>query len=184
VNALSIILRHLELALRLHTAAPSLDLATAYAHIEAAEVAASKQISLELLLGVAFVESRFDPTAVSRVEGRARRTGSYHSTAAPAQLNPRASLYCGIMQTYAPSWSACLQMRDLKTAYAAGAAELAAWLRDSRVRGDITRALSGHGCGNHGVITRSCNGYPARVLSMERQFRLVAHPRRTVMAST
>lgn len=176
---LSIILKHLELALRLHAAEPSLDLRDAYAHVEAAEAAASEQVTAELLLGVAFVESRFDPTAVSRVQGRTRRTGRYPSTAVPAQLNPRASLYCGPLQTFARSWSTCLGMRDLKTAYTAGAAELGYWLRDRRVRGDVTRALSGHGCGNYGVITGKCNGYPGRVLWMERQFRLgVDHRRR------
>jgi hypothetical protein len=177
VSALSIILKHLELALRLHAAVPSLDLSDAYAHIEAAEAAASPQLTIELLLGVAFVESRFDPTAVSRVQGRTRRTGRYPSMAVPAQLDPRASLFCGPLQTFASSWSACLGMRDLKAAYAAGAAELGQWLRDRRVRGNITRALAGHGCGNFGVVTGNCNGYPRRVLSMERQFRIGVDPR-------
>lgn len=166
------ILKHLELAWRLHAAVPSLELPDAYAHIEAAEAAASGQITAEWLLGVAFVESRFDPTAVSRVQGHTRRTGRYPSTEVPAQLDPRASLYCGPLQTFASSWPACLRMRDLKTGYAAGAAELAEWLRDRRVRGDITRALAGHGCGNYGVTTGNCNGYPERVLWMARRFRL------------
>jgi hypothetical protein len=150
---------------------PSLDIHAAYAHVEAAEAAASNQVTAELLLGIAFIESRFDPTAVSRVQGRTRRTGSYRSTSRPTQLDPRASLYCGALQTYASSWKSCLGMRDLKTAYAAAAAELGTWLRDRRVRGDITRALAGHGCGNFGVTTGSCNRYPGRVLWMERRFR-------------
>jgi hypothetical protein len=45
------------------------------------------------------------------------------------------------------------------------------------VRGDIPRALAGHGCGNFGVVTRSCNGYPGRVMAMERMFRLGTQPR-------
>ena len=171
MSVLLLTLRHIELALRLHAAVPALDLQSAYAHIQAAEAAATENVSAELLLGIAFVESRFDATATSRVEGRVRRTGSYPSTAAPAQLDRRASLYCGPMQTYASSWAQCMTMRDLPTAYAAGAAELVAWLRDRRVRGDITRALAGHGCGNHGVLTGNCRGYPGRVLWMERQFR-------------
>jgi hypothetical protein len=172
MSLLSVALRHIELALRLHAAAPALDIQAACAHIEAAEAAATDGVSAELLLGIAFVESRFDATATSRVEGRVRRTGPYPSTAAPAQLDRRASLYCGPMQTYAESWARCMAMRDLPTAYAAGAAELAIWLRDRRVRGDITRALAGHGCGNFGVSTGGCNGYPGRVLWMERRFRL------------
>lgn len=168
--------------MRLQAAVPSLDLEMAYAHIEAAGAVATEQISVELLLGIAYVESRFDPTALSRVEGTARRTGRYPSTTAPARLNRRASMFCGPLQTYAPSWSRCLAMRDLKTGYAAAVEELEQWLRDRRVRGSVARALAGHGCGNvgvlsRGVVTRSCNGYPGRVLAMERQFRLGTPPR-------
>jgi hypothetical protein len=166
---LSIILRHLELALRLHSAVPTLPPEVAYAHVQAASAAATDQVTAELLLGIAFVESRFDPTAVSRVEGRTRRTGPYRSTTAPASLDPRATLYCGPLQTFAPSWSACIAMRNLVTAYAAGAAELRQWLHDRRVRGSTVRALAGHGCGNYGVLTGRCNGYPERVLAIARQ---------------
>jgi soluble lytic murein transglycosylase-like protein len=172
MSYLAMILRHIELVMRLQAAVPSLDLGAAYAHIAAAESAATDQVPVELLLGIAFVESRFDPTAVSRVEGTTRRVGRYPSTQAPARLNRRASLYCGPLQTFAPSWSRCMAMRDLRTAYAAGVAELSGWLRDRRVKGDVARALAGHGCGNFGIRTRSCNGYPGRVLWMERQFRL------------
>jgi hypothetical protein len=182
---LSIILRHLELVLRLHAAVPDLAPEVAYAHVQAASAAATDQISPELLLGIAFVESRFDATAVSRVEGKKRKTGSYPPTTAPALLDRSASLYCGPLQTFAPSWSACVSMRNLLTAYAAGAAELRQWLRDRRVRGSTTRALAGHGCGNFGVLTGRCNGYPERVRWMEQ--RLVPQPpserRRTVASS-
>src|SRR5215468_5784362 len=164
--SLLIVLWHLELALRLQAAAPWLP--------------------PELLLGVAFVESRFDPTAVSRVEGHTRRTGSYPTTAAPAQLDRRASLFCGPLQTYADSWPACVGLRDLSTAYAAGTGELRQWLRDPRVRGNTVRALAGHGCGNFGVTTGHCSGYPERVLDMTRRLRPTparAPARRTVSSS-
>ena len=165
------ILRHLELAFRLHAAAPWMDPPTAYAHVEAAEAAATDQVPSELLLGIAFVESRYDPTAVSRVEGRTRKTGRYPSTTPPARLDRRASLFCGPLQTYAASWTVCMGMRNLKVAYAAAAAEIDRWMRDRRVRGNVTRALAGHGCGNYGVRTGACNGYPRRVLAMTRQLR-------------
>ena len=187
MSALLIILKHLELALRLHAAAPWLDAQAALAHVEAAEAAATDQVSSELLLGIAFVESRYDPTAVSRVERTTRRTGSYPSTTAPAQLNRRASLFCGPLQTYATSWSACMEMRNLKVAYTAGVAELEHWLRDRRVRGSISRALAGHGCGNRGVLTGICNGYPNRVLARQRQLSTSqppSHNTRRVVAST
>lgn len=96
-------------------------------------------------------------------------------------------MFCGPLQTHASSWARCLAMRDLKTGYAAAVHELESWLRDRRVRGNVPRALAGHGCGNHGVITRSCNGYPGRVMAMERLFRLGVPPRvsaRRGLAST
>jgi hypothetical protein len=169
--SLMIVLRHLGLALRLQAAVPWLPPEVAYDHAAAAAAAETDQVAAELLLGVAFVESRFDPTAVSRVEGHTRRTGSYRTTDAPAQLDRRASLFCGPLQTYAGSWSACVRMRELPAAYAAGAAELQQWLRDPRVRGSTVRALAGHGCGNFGVTTGRCNGYPERVLDMARRLR-------------
>lgn len=177
---LSIALKHFELAMRLHAAAPWLPPDAAYAHVEAASAAATDRVTPELLLGIAFVESRFDPTAVSRVEGGTRRTGSYLPTTAPAALDRRAALYCGPLQTFAASWSACVAMRGLDVAYAAATAELEQWLRDRRVHGSTARALAGHGCGNHGVTTGRCNGYPARVRWMEQ--RLQDQPPRPLVA--
>jgi hypothetical protein len=68
------------------------------------------------------------------------------------------------LQTHAKSWDACIAQRDLVVAYRAAAAELTSWLRDKRVRGDLSRALAGYGCGNHGVRTGKCNRYQGRVL--------------------
>ena len=170
------LLQHLALAMRLHAAVPTLSWNDAIANAVAADAAATPRVAPELLLAIAFVESRFDPTATSRVEGAHRRTGSYPSTMPPANLATRASMYCGPLQTFASSWSECLSLRALPAAYAAGAAELETWLSDKRVRGDVTRALAGHGCGNFGVTTGKCNAYPTRVLWIERLF---SEPRAT-----
>jgi hypothetical protein len=163
-------LKMLALALRLHTYVPGLGWDEALDHAAAATSAATPRVQPELLLAIAFVESRFDPTATSRVEGGKRKTGHYPSTAPPVDLAPRASLYCGPLQTFAASWGECIGLRRLPTAYAAGVAELEQWLRDKRVRGDVVLALAGHGCGNFGVTTGRCNAYPARVLGMRRLF--------------
>jgi hypothetical protein len=168
-TAVNLLLRQLALALRLHAAVPTIGLVDAYAHAAAASTAATSHVEPELLLAIAFVESRFDPTATSRVEGKRRRTGRYPSTEPPPGLDPRASLYCGPLQTFASSWTDCLALRDPTTAYAAGARELETWLRDKRVRGELGVALAGHGCGNHGVVTGKCNGYPSRVLWIARR---------------
>jgi hypothetical protein len=159
----------LGLAWRLHVAEPSLGFFEAYQHAQAAIDASTERVTPELLLAIAFVESRFDVTATSRVEGHTRRMGRYPSTTPPANLAKR-SLFCGPLQTMANSWSECIALRDPHTAYAAGVGEIERWLRDKRVRGDITRALAGHGCGNYGVATGKCNMYPQRVLWQLRRF--------------
>jgi hypothetical protein len=162
--SLSVILQHLNLVLRLAATHPQLEPAEVIAHAEAATQAATPQISAELLLGMAFVESRFDPLALSRIEGTQRRVGRYPSDQPPARLTKGTSLYCGPLQTFAFTWSDCMGARDLTVAYSTGAKEITRWLRDRRVRGDMTRALAGYGCGNRGVATGLCNRYPGRVL--------------------
>ena len=164
---LATILANLVLALRLVVAMPSMSPIDAYAHAAAANAEATARVSPELLLAVAYVESRYDPTATSRVEHGVRRTGAYPSEQPPAGLDARVEMYCGPLQTAARSWAACMSMRGLDTAYAAGTSELEQWLRDRRVHGDVALALAGHGCGNAGVAT-GCNSYPARVLSLSR----------------
>ncbi len=171
---------HLSLALRLY-AGTTLGPVETLAHVHAAAAAATDEVSPELLLAVALVESRFNPYWVSRVENHKRRTSRYTSTKPPKNLDRRSYLYCGIMQTRAATWEACLAQRDLATAYRTGAAELTSWLHDKRVRGDISRALAGYGCGNHGVRTGKCNRYPSRVLYQANRLagtrRITAHSR-------
>lgn len=161
---LTLLLQHLGLALRLAATHPELDLADALAHARAAAAAETPEVSAELLLAMAYVESRFDPTWVSRVEGDKRRHARHPSTKPPKDWKRGTSLFCGPLQTRALTWAACLRQRQLDVAYPKAVAELSAWLRDRRVRGDLTRALAGYGCGNHGVTTGKCNRYPRRVL--------------------
>jgi hypothetical protein len=158
----------LTLALRLYTGT-TLGPIDALAHVHAAAAASTDEVPTELLLGMAFVESQFDPHWVSRVEGRQRKYGRYLATTPPKRLAKNAALYCGVLQTQATSWDACLSQRDIIVAYRAGAAELTSWLHDKRVRGDLSRALAGYGCGNHGVRTGKCNRYPSRVLYQSRR---------------
>jgi hypothetical protein len=167
---LSLLLQHLALALRLSATTP-LTPETAFAHVEAARIAATDQVSAEVLLAMAFIESRFESHTLSRIEGKRRVHGRYLPTTPPKRLNKHGSMYCGPLQTRAKTWDDCLAQRnDLALAYRAGARELTNWLNDRYVRGDITRALSGYGCGYHGVKTGKCNRYPNRVLWQARQF--------------
>jgi hypothetical protein len=162
--SLHLILQHVGLALRLSSTHPQLDTGEALAHAHAATLAATPEVSAELLLAMAFIESRFDTLGVSRVEGHKRRLGRYPSNVPPKRWRKGTSLYCGPLQTYAGTWEDCMKQRDLNVAYATAVKELAGWLRDKRVRGDITRALAGYGCGNRGVRTGKCNRYQGRVL--------------------
>lgn len=156
-----------QLALRLTALVPTMTFATAYTDASAAVEASTSAVAADLLVSVAFIESRFDPTATSRIEGNRRRTGSYPSSEGPHGM--RGPFYCGELQTAADTWPACLAMRDRPAGYAAGVRELTRWLHDRRVHGDLELALAGHGCGNAGVVSRQCNGYPSRVFAVRRQ---------------
>ncbi len=171
----------LQLALQLTQAVPTITVEDAFAHADAAVEAveaADSPLPAQLLLAIAYVESRYDPTATSRIEGDVRRTGRYPSTTPPRNL--RGTLYCGPLQTYAASWQRCLAMRELANGYGAAVDELSRWSRDPRVRGNVTRALLGHGCGNHGLKTSRCNGYPARVLQFMRRLTSSTPPARAL----
>lgn len=137
---------------------------SALQHVMAADLASSPRIPVEVILGVAWVESRMDPTATSRVESGRRATGSWPWTH-PAGDGPR---FCGVMQAMAGrEWSRCLAMRDIESGYRAGADEIASWLKISH--GNLGAALRGHGCGISG-LTGSCMEYDLRVLDQARQF--------------
>src|SRR5262245_5241565 len=106
--SLTLLLQHFGLVLRLAATHPQLTVADVVAHAEAASLAATPQVPPELLLAMAFVESRYDPLAVSRVEGTHRRVGRYPSDQPPVRLRKGTSLYCGPLQTFAVTWSDCM----------------------------------------------------------------------------
>jgi hypothetical protein len=150
-------------ALTLRLMLGGVDASTAFDHASAAVEAGDAEVQPELLLAIARVESRFDPTATSRMHGAQRVTGSYRSTSlARGMTGP---FYCGPLQTYAYDWASCLKQRDLVTGYKLGVSELKKWLKNPRVAGNTFRALLGHACGNHGLVEGRCRGYPNRVLS-------------------
>jgi hypothetical protein len=133
-------------------------------HTLAAAVAATPALDVELLLGMAQIESARTWDAVSRVERGRRVTGAWPART-PAGRGP---WFCGPLQAEAYRWSDCLAMRD-GAGYAAGVDELRVWLRTCR--GDLTCALNGHGCGNLGAATGRCNHYAERVLWQARRLR-------------
>lgn len=121
---------------------------TIMAHVIAACLASTPKVPPRVLLAVSWVESRWTLDAVSRPHG-----GRY-------------PIYCGPLQTAAMGEAQCRDQASLGLGYRRGREELEQWLRDPRVRGDLRRALLGHGCGNSGLVTGTCHsGYEARVLS-------------------
>lgn len=149
-------------------------------HVEAASSAATQQpqLSVELLLAIAYVESRYDPRALSRVECETvdptscvRKTGIWPKATKPPKARP--SWYCGPMQSggYVP-WAECQKMRDdVAYGYNAGAAGLVAWMDDKRCArlgtDDRLRcALAGYNGGNAAIASYRTNKYAGWVLLM------------------
>lgn len=149
----------------------------ARAHVEAAVAAAdAHDLAPELLLGIAYVESRYDPRALSRLECESsdkascvRKTGVWPRPTRPP--NARPSWYCGPMQSggYVP-WRDCQRMRtDLMYGYTTGARELTIWLHDRRCArldadDQLLCALAGYNGGNAAVVTYKTSRYAHWVL--------------------
>lgn len=146
-------------------------------HVDAAMTAAAEhQLPVELLLGIAYVESRYDSRALSRKECETddpdsctRKTGIWPKATRPPKARP--SWFCGAMQTggYVP-WAECQKMRtDVAYAYQIGAQHLQAWLDDKRCArlADDARlrcALAGYNGGNAGVAAYKNSKYARWVL--------------------
>lgn len=135
---------------------------TAIANAFAAVSASDSSAPAEVLLAIAWHESRFDPSATSYLEDGRRRGGRWRS-AKPAGSGPR---FCGVMQTTAgKDWSACVAQRPLVSGYAAGASILRAWRRAAR--GELAPALRGYGCGFAGMRD-GCRRFDTRVIAHAR----------------
>ena len=161
-------LRYVGVAWRLLSAYP-MDARDACLHAHAAVVASTPHVKPELLLAISYTESKFDPMALSRVEGRSRRVGRWESREPPKGWRKGTSLFCGPLQTLAKTWDDCLAQRDLATAYRSGVHEIEEWLADKHVRGNLSRALAGFGCGTAGAMSGTCNNaFQARVLAYAR----------------
>lgn len=144
-----------------------LDEIEAHEHAFAAKAAETPKVSAELLLAMAFVESRYIRTATSRVENGTRTTGVPKWSSPPRGVS--GPYFCGVTQAQAGfSWKKCLELRDIHTAYRVTAHELQLWLR--ACRGDLTCALAGYG-GGYPAIKAGTSTYPARVLSRARAIR-------------
>lgn len=145
----------------------------AFNHALAALNAATDDIPAEMLLGQAYIESRYTPTAVSRMENGQRMTGVPRWNSPPSYVS--GSYYCGVLQTEAHnSWNTCLRMRDLNTGYATAVTELHAWLKVCRANKDpMSCALTGYAGGF--TPDASAQNYPRRVFFRARMIRCFAY---------
>jgi hypothetical protein len=128
-------------------------------------------IDAETLLSIAYLESRFDATGVSRYEPAVG-----HRVSSPWTHDRQAGVgpwHCGVGHATARTWAACKVMRD---SYAAAYRELVASLVrwHGWTNGSIRRTLAGFGCGADASRTGICNGYPGRVLRWRRALITVA----------
>lgn len=154
--------RRFDLSARILSVFPDLG-AESLQHASDAIAAERPDVSAELLVAVASVESSFDPQSVSRVGADGKRVAGHWGSKRRPGSGP---YFCGILQTEAHTWKQCLAMQDPAVGYLVGAAELSAWLNDSRTHWDVTLALRGYGCGNVGM-TGACAAYARKVLRIE-----------------
>jgi len=147
-------------------------------HVEAAMAVATAQLPADLLLSVAYIESRYDPRALSRnecetadPESCVRKTGVWPRATMPPKA--KQSWYCGPMRTGGyVSWAECQRMRtDVAYAYTVGVYEITKWLDDRRCArlADDDRlrcALAGYNGGNAAVANYQDSKYVRWVLAI------------------
>lgn len=155
---------------------------------EAAMVAAKASgLEPELLLAMAYTESRYNPNALSRIEcpkGKCRRvTGVWASETMPP--NARPSWFCGVTQVGGNvSWERCREFaHDIKLSYATAAEHLNTWLLVPQCRakaGDdrLACALTGYG-GGFKAIKLGTSTYPYRVMGVARMIKRLTHREKT-----
>jgi hypothetical protein len=136
------------------TARPELERAAAPAHAIAAIAAERGAITAETLLAMGYSETRYDG---AHVGGRGK--------------------FCGVVQATATGADDCASLADLGAGYAAGADQLAIWVRacsSTSRRGAwpsaITCALAGYG-GGWRAVRAGTSSYPARVIARARRIR-------------
>ena len=147
----------------------------AHAHHAAFDLGARE--TAELLLGLAYAESRYDMDALSRLEcpparACARVTSVWRKKTKPPYARP--SWFCGPVQTGGRvAWDVCQRMRaDPAFAYATAAQELIVWLNDPacrRLRGQqkLVCGLRGY-AGGYAAIQRASLPYPYKVFRLAR----------------
>ena len=156
-----------------------LDPTVADEHSRAVVAAATSSVPAEVLVAVAYHESKFDSRALSwRDRHGQRQTGVWSANVPPKGARP--SWYCGVTQVggWVP-WETCQRFReDVPLAYMEASQHLERWLksppcsrRDGHDRWQC--ALAGYG-GGWNAIRNMSTDYADRVLRTAARFRSIA----------
>lgn len=162
MQAIDILIQALLLFAPMHLTNQSASL-----HATAAiQAESSTGIPSDLLLSMAYIESRYDPRALSRIEYGRRVTGLWGGSEPPAGAKP--SWYCGVLQVggHVP-WQTCMEYRlDVSLSYHTAAQNLKYWLSTSKCkkrRDSLNCALQGYG-GGWKAIDKNSMHYVNKVL--------------------
>lgn len=139
-------------------------------HVEAALAAQAKtDVPADLLLGMAWIESRYDSGALSYMTNEGRRTTVWRERTPPPGAKP--TWYCGVLQVGGRvSWDQCLRLRDdIALNYMTAAEHINSWQRDGQCRrrksaeDRLFCALQGYG-GGYAAIQKNAGRYARHVL--------------------
>lgn len=141
--------------------------------VAGAEAAAVDDIPVDVLLGIAFVESDFNPKSVSRIQSGKRTTGILQSSSKPK--NTTGTYFCGVTQATAVTWSDCIDLQAPDKAFQKTVNEIHNWMESpychSKKR-KLECALSGYGYGNAGA-KKGTSPYARNVLYQAGRLRYV-----------
>jgi hypothetical protein len=120
--------------------------------VRAALAEETARFPAELLIAIAWGESRFDATVI---------TGKC----------------CGTMQTMAHSRADCIRWRDPRASFAAGVAELDEWAHDKHTHGALRLILLAQACG-YSAFNGTCKKtrWPSWVLARARRLGMRVSP--------
>lgn len=131
-----------------------------YEQAQAALEAATQEIPAEVLLAMAWIESRYSSGAISRIEGGVRRTGIPLWKTPPSNTR---SFFCGVTQVSAgDSWAECRRFSNVTVAYRTTVIELNRWLSPRICNHKLNCALTGYSGGFPAI--KSGNRYAFTVM--------------------
>lgn len=134
----------------------------AYVQSLATLEAETSTVSAELLLAMAWTESRYYPTAVSRIENGRRVTGIPRWKSPPKGAR---NFFCGVTQISAGnSWRKCKSVQDVFSAYKETIKELEQWMSPRVCGRNLRCALTGYS-GGFAAIKSGTNNYASFVLN-------------------